>query len=197
MGKENGLMLVLDTGKPKEALPEFDMMVTTGSSASAFATINLKPSYSVENKARISMDTLASFTDYRDGSYALSALKMMTGTDSFLGLPDESKGCQIEAYNECQTKGYMAEVKKQCACVPWALSTLADQVDIIWKDKRAGPIAQVPRYCTPMDSACYKAVSITDSYSCKVACSGLFADVQFSDDDILEKVVALAAEGRL
>ena len=48
-----------------------------------------------------------------------------------------------------------------------------------------------------MDSACYKAVSITDSYSCTVACSGLFADVQFSDDDILEKVVTLAAEGRL
>ena len=44
--------------------------------------------------------------------------------------------------------------------------------------------AEVPQFCAPSAAACYTAVSrnFTD---CGVSCIGLYADVQFTEDQIL------------
>ena len=56
------------------------------------------------------------------------ALKKMTGTDTFLELPDAKK-CKTETFDECHVVRYIPEVQKQCGCLPWGLnSTLAQQV---------------------------------------------------------------------
>ena len=82
-----------------------------------------------ESSARIYLNTLASFTDFKTGSYAMSVLKKMTGTENFLQLTSKDKFCQTETLEDCQAKRYIEEVKKECGCVPWALSvTLTQQV---------------------------------------------------------------------
>ena len=95
-GKENGLLLVLDSNRV--AVGEKDT-----------------------NLARIYLHTLSPFTDYRNGSYAMSALKKMTGTDGFLGLPDSAKKCQLETFEECNSRKYVDRIGTSCHCTPWAL----------------------------------------------------------------------------
>ena len=73
------------------------------------------------NVARIYLGILSPFTDYRNGSYAMSALKKMTGTDGFLGLPDSAKKCQLETFEECNSRKYVEKISTSCHCTPWAL----------------------------------------------------------------------------
>jgi hypothetical protein len=55
----------------------------------------------------------------------MTDLKKMTGTDNYLALPDESKGCQIETEDKCRSR----KLEEQCGCVPWVLScAMTDQV---------------------------------------------------------------------
>ena len=100
----------------------------------------------------------------------------MTGTDILLGLVDGQNKCQIETFEACWTKMYIESVQSQCGCVPWALSSALS--------------LKKPTFCSPDKSACYTAVSrnITD---CMVSCTGLYADVQFSEDRLLGKDLTL------
>ena len=50
------------------------------------------------------------------------ALKKMSGTDSFKQLPEEQRKCQNFNREECETKKFLYQVKKNCDCVPWVLS---------------------------------------------------------------------------
>ena len=95
-GKKNGLELVLDSNTP-------------GNEEGVIA--------------RIHLGTLSPFTDYRNGSYAMSALKKMTGTKGFLGLPDAQKRCQIEPSDACNTQKFLEKVQTECHCRLWALDT--------------------------------------------------------------------------
>ena len=73
--------------------------------------------------ARIYLNTLSSFTDFRAGSYAMTSLKKLTGTESFLTQTDEEKKCSIETLEDCQARSYIDRVQEKCGCVPWAIST--------------------------------------------------------------------------
>ena len=77
--------------------------------------------------ARIIINTLSPFTDSRNGSYALSALKKMTGTQVFLEIPDNVKECQVEMLEKCNNMKYHEVIQKKCGCVLWATS-LKEQV---------------------------------------------------------------------
>jgi hypothetical protein len=73
----------------------------------------------------IHINTQSRYTSSSPGKYILTVLKKMTGTDSFLALSDEAKGCQIEPEDECRSR----KLEERCGCVPWALScALTDQV---------------------------------------------------------------------
>ena len=102
----------------------------------------------------------------------MSALKRMTGTESFLGLPIKEKNCQIESFEACNIKAYVEEVQARCACVPWALNNTLTLPD--------------PTFCSPMAFSCYTAVS-RNITGCMVSCTGLYADVQFTEDQLLAK----------
>ena len=114
-GKRYGLLLLIDPGiddkKQESESKQLDQK---------FTSLNLETVSGEQSFARIYINTLASFSDNRAGSYAMSVLKRMTGTEGFLELTD--KGCQIENFEDCQAKRYVKEVQKQCDCVPWAWS---------------------------------------------------------------------------
>ena len=125
-GKSSGLMLIIDQGSAEE---ETRVDRNSLESEDSFENIDLHGAGEGTNSARIYLNTLASFTDYRAGSYAMTVLKKMTGTDSFLKQNDEAKNCQIQTIEECQTSRYIDAVKKKCGCVPWTLnSALTPQV---------------------------------------------------------------------
>ena len=115
-GTRNSLLLIMDPG-----MEQGDFQVPIYEDKD---TINLEPSSASvgTGSARIYIDTLGSFSDYRAGSFSMTLLKKMTGTDNFLKLTDEKKKCQLETFVACQTRKYTKEVMKECGCVPWALS---------------------------------------------------------------------------
>ena len=123
-GLKSGVLLIIDPvvkGQKKQAESKTWEKITS---------LNLESIQYSGRSAKIYLNTLASFTDYRGGSYAMFALKKMTGTAAFLELPDAAKKCKTETFEECHVVRYLTEVKKQCGCVPWGLnSTMVQQVN--------------------------------------------------------------------
>ena len=76
---------------------------------------------------KVYIHTLAPFTAYGPGAFAMSTLKRMTGTTSFLGLPENQKKCTIHNREDCQTDKFFSQVKANCSCVPWSL-TMNDNI---------------------------------------------------------------------
>ena len=72
---------------------------------------------------KVFIHTLAQHTAYGPGSYGMHALKKMTGTESFLQLPDAQKKCRVHNREKCQTDKFLEQVKRNCSCVPWSLVT--------------------------------------------------------------------------
>ena len=48
---------------------------------------------------------------------------------------------------------------------------------------------QSPSFCAPNASSCYRAVSTSDTYGCLVSCTGLYADMTFSEDSLYKDIV--------
>ena len=114
-GKGAGLVIIIDIGVQNTD--------ETQSEDSNENPLSLDSSGVDASSARIYLDTLASFTDSRAGSYPMTALKKMTGTESFLKQTDEEKKCRIETLEVCQARSYIDKVQEKCGCVPWALTT--------------------------------------------------------------------------
>ena len=85
--------------------------------------LDLEATEEDDSSTRIYINTLSRFNDHRSGSYAMSSLKKITGTDSFLKQTDDQKNCMIQTSEDCQSKNFIYHVKKTCGCVPWALSS--------------------------------------------------------------------------
>ena len=102
-GKLNGLFLLLDRNPYSLNITEDNVEGPNDQSFKVF------------------IHTLAQFTTFGPGSYAMSALKKMTGTTSFMQLPEEDKMCFVHDREDCQTQKYLEEVQKKCSCIPWAL----------------------------------------------------------------------------
>ena len=114
-GKGVGLVIIIDIGVQNA---ETLLIQDFNKNPLAFA-----PSGVDAGSSRIYLNTLSSFTDYRAGSYAMNALKKMTGTESFLKQADKEKKCRIGTLEDCETKSFIDRVQKKCGCVPWALSS--------------------------------------------------------------------------
>ena len=121
-GLENGLLLILDPGRSKNIPKSINP-----SQGGKITSMNLKPFKKDISSAKIHLNTLASFSNDRPGIYAMSVLKRMSGTDSLMALPDDSKECQKETFEKCQTERFFETIQKKCGCVPWALSEFITQ----------------------------------------------------------------------
>ena len=76
--KRNGLLLILD--------PQMVQGQVESEISGDFATIFL--------------NTLAPFSDNQEGNYALTGLKWMNGTDTYMELSNEEKECQTQSFEE-------------------------------------------------------------------------------------------------
>ena len=118
-GENAALMIFIDQGTANKNIEQ------DGSSPGIddkFYHLELKASEDVASSVRINLNLLSSFSDHRAGSYAMSSLKKITGTESFLGQTEEKKKCMLETREDCQNKIYMANVQEKCGCFPWSLT---------------------------------------------------------------------------
>ena len=201
-GLKHGLLLILDHGQVKETHIEEakDLDQKT-------VSLNLEPVSAESSSAQIYINSLHSFTDYRAGGYAMSSLKQMTGTVSFLNLPAGDKNCQLETFENCQSQKYLQEVEQQCGCIPWPLDKALRQNKKVYYQGfyNIHFLPQEAPFCSLDDSDCYQDVSRDDSFGCQASCTGLYADVDFSQNAPVnqteknktrEMIEALASEGR-
>ena len=84
----------------------------------------------------IFIHTLSEFSHYGDGEssyYAMSALKNMVGSKSFMEFPDAVKKCQVEKMEKCLSDHFFEKVQDQCECLPWRLATFNTKFNIsVW-----------------------------------------------------------------
>jgi hypothetical protein len=66
---------------------------------------------------------------FGEGSYALSAVKEISGTDNFLKMDEGVKKCQNrESLQECQATQYMRKGLEECKCTPYELRNYSKTV---------------------------------------------------------------------
>ena len=115
-GKANGLFLLIDPNP--YSLNYKDKM-------------NKDVATMEQRNFKIYIHSLAQSTAYGPGSYAMSALKKMAGTKSFLQLPENQKRCQVHNREKCQSSAFLDQVEKHCDCVPWALMNDSGEYKVI------------------------------------------------------------------
>ena len=115
-GVRNGLVLVLDT---QMSVQDHTEMVRKKQVGMDFA--DPEDEYD-SGMTKVFLHTLSPFASYQAGSYALSSLKRMVGTENFKSMPNDKKKCQNEVFEDCQARMFCDAVKTNCKCVPWALA---------------------------------------------------------------------------
>ena len=104
-GQSNGLLLLLD---PDPYRLNYKDKSAEGSKVG-------------DQNFKVFVSTLAQYTTFGRGSYAMNMLKKMTGTSNFKQLPNHQKKYLVHNREECQTQMYLDKVKKECKCMPWSL----------------------------------------------------------------------------
>ena len=121
------------------------------------------------NMVTLHLSLLQEYTGFWPGMYTMTSLKKLTGTDAFLGLPDNVKNCQVGDQESCKNKQFMEEVQKQCGCIPWSLGINEAQTIGAYN------------YCSPAAFACIDNIKDRTS-DCRVSCTGLHAVVSYVFD---------------
>ena len=96
-----------------------------------------KPGYDIAKNAasqklmKIYIQTIQPFTFFPylpTSKYLMTSLKIMTGTDNFLALPDEKKHCSIIPMNKCKQNQFMKKLYRDCGCTPFGLGVNQNQM---------------------------------------------------------------------
>ena len=97
----------------------FDLGTSIGEVSPSEAREVLEQGLQFQNLAEVHLATLNPYTSGKNGTHILSALKVVTGSESFLALSEDKKGCSNEDFEACQTRRYLLAVEQHCGCVPW------------------------------------------------------------------------------
>ena len=77
---------------------------------------------------KVYVHTLAQHTAYGAGAFAMSALKRMTGTESFTMLPHDVTKCYNGDFESCKNSRLLKASLKECGCLPWTLKDFKKEV---------------------------------------------------------------------
>ena len=68
---------------------------------------------------------------FGEGTYALTSVKEMTGTDSFLELDEKIKLCQTrETVEDCLAKDFLKKGLAKCKCITFRLRNYTKEVNL-------------------------------------------------------------------
>lgn len=133
VGRDQGLLMAIDlSNTEKSLLPvEVKSIKTTMRSipgGGKMIRIDSSSSSQKESQYKMYINTLLPFITYGggSGSYAMTSLKKMTGTTLFLEMDQDSRGCQIEVYEDCWIRNFQSMGQEICGCTPFEISKPLD-----------------------------------------------------------------------
>ena len=169
-GKDGGLLLVLDMNE--------DRSISLGSStthkAENFKILrqNDMDQETAKVSPKIHIHLLTPSARFGGGSYKMTSVKNVKGTEAFLNMPENERQCVQERSEECQNR----ELLKHCNCVPWELQS----VEVIFQNfhflSQGGPV------CSPIERECIE--EATTMPGCGGSCEGIYADVNKMEEKI-------------
>ena len=119
LGKKNGLSLLLDYQDPLSLQASSKQEWKDDNSRIRQVNFDtMAKSLDIE-AAKVHINTLSPFTGFGGGSYQMSVVKRMTGTEDFLAMPLKDRNCKVEQYESCRTRRLLEE----CQCVPGEIPT--------------------------------------------------------------------------
>ena len=63
-----------------------------------------------------------------DMEHFLNVIKEISVTDYFLSMDKNTRGCQVESYDECTTRIYLSTILNKCQCLPFNMRLTKDVV---------------------------------------------------------------------
>ena len=110
-GKDGGLVLVLDLNEDRS----LSLGSLSASEDEEDFTLHLdKRDQDAKNNAKIHLRLLTPFAGVGGGSYQLTSVKNVKGTDAFLDMEESERQCVHERTEECQNR----KMYEKCKCVP-------------------------------------------------------------------------------
>ena len=133
---KKGLVLLLDFNEDRQL--KLDSQLISNQEKSVFTS-------DAENSAQIHLETISEirknnnlyFTNFfadsvtlsGKGQFNLNILKEISGTDSYLGLDQNVRGCQNdEPYDNCTTRHYIEAMRDKCGCLPFPVTIPGNEV---------------------------------------------------------------------
>ena len=68
-------------------------------------------------EAKIYINTMGRYAGSGPGRFAMKSLKLMSVSENFLDLPQETRGCQVEVREHCQVRTFLERGLRDCGCV--------------------------------------------------------------------------------
>ena len=65
--------------------------------------------------AKVQVNTLSPYVHFGGGRCTMTAVKRMTAKSDFLKMPLSERKCEVEVYEDCETR----KLFEECNCVPW------------------------------------------------------------------------------
>ena len=118
-GKNGGLWFVLDVNDDRSlnfgspSLPEYAEDPTQ-------MGLDSKDQEYAENDLKIHIRLLTPFAKVGAGSYKMTSVKNVKGTDAFLGMEESERQCRQEKAEECKNR----KIYEKCNCVLWELASM-------------------------------------------------------------------------
>ena len=125
--KEAGLTLLLDYNTERSVNPEKLGSGTDKAIEKAEDSLDMRVLTDMKKSfATIFIHTISQFKGYGSGSYVMTAVKKMVGTNAYLDLPDDKKQCQQEVFEQCVQRQHIMQAKEKCGCLPWTVKALSN-----------------------------------------------------------------------
>ena len=110
-----------------------------------------------DREAKVHINLLSSYLGFGGGSYKMTVVKRMTPTGDFLQMSAKDRNCDVEAYENCRTR----KLLKKCKSLVDGGNCSSE----IYQD-------------------CLETYA-TEIFNCSVACKGIYADVEWSDEKVI------------
>ena len=111
-----------------------------------------------DSEAKVQINTLSTFTGFGGGSYKMTDVKRMTTTSDFLHMPMDKRHCKVEQYEHCKTRNLLRE----CTSLVGGNNCSFTFQDCIQKNAEK-------------------------TFNCSVSCKGIYADVEWTDERVLQE----------
>ena len=127
-GAKGELLLLLDYNEERSIAPKKLIVEKISSDKESSLEEDQEDNSPV---AKIYIHTMGRYSGSGAGRFTMKSLKLMSASDNFLSLPQETRGCQVEVREHCQVRTFLERGLRDCGCVPWEFAgTVTNQV--IW-----------------------------------------------------------------